>query len=247
MSSTAREMLGFFRILQQAAAQLPNLLKGSAVLVIGDNQGAVSALNQFRSSARDIAATLRIIFELCSSLDFDVIAQWKPREELAREDALNRFPDASNWGLAPAVRDLISRRFGTPSIDLFASDLWHVAQSFVTPRFMPGCIAVDALRSDWRTLIPADGLAWIFPPVRAIPQAIQIIGEFRTNAIVIVPEATTTKWWIELHAMGSGARLEGPLDLDRSTNTCISSRRVPQGTLNPALFKLKAYKITWTK
>jgi hypothetical protein len=172
MSSTAREMLGFARILQQAGVQVPELLREAAVLVIGDNQGAVAALNKFSSPAPDVAASLREIFILCSTLDFDVIAQWKPREELAIEDALSRVPDASDWGLAPRALAFILNAFGSPGTDLFASDLWHVAPSFVTPRYMPGCAAVDALNLDWRALVPDGELAWIFPPVRAIPKAI---------------------------------------------------------------------------
>jgi hypothetical protein len=122
MSSTAREMVGFLRILQQAASRFPQVLRGSAVLVVGNNQGAVSALNKFNSTIPDIATSLRSIFELCSNLDFDVVAQWKPREELALEDALSRFPDASDWGMAPAVRSQIMAEFGVPTVDLFASD-----------------------------------------------------------------------------------------------------------------------------
>lgn len=105
-------------------------------------------MNKFSSPAQDVAASLRAIFELCSILDFNVVGQWRPREELALEDALSRVPDASDWGLAPAIRDDIFRRFGAPAVDLFASDLWHVAPSFITPRFMPGCAAVDALHRD---------------------------------------------------------------------------------------------------
>jgi hypothetical protein len=78
MSSTAREMIGFLRILQQATARFPELLTGSAVLMIGDNQGAVSALNKFTSPAPNVAASLRGIFEICSAHDTDVVAQWKP-------------------------------------------------------------------------------------------------------------------------------------------------------------------------
>jgi hypothetical protein len=37
MSSTAREMIGFLRILQLAGAKLPELLREAAVLVVGDN------------------------------------------------------------------------------------------------------------------------------------------------------------------------------------------------------------------
>jgi hypothetical protein len=245
MSSTAREMLGFQKILQQAAEKLPEILRDSAILVIGDNQGAVAALNKFSSTAPDVAASLKEIFKLCSNVDFDVVAQWKPRDELALEDGLSRVPDATDWGLAPGVRSVIIEEFGTPCTDLFASDLWHVAPVFITPRFMPGCAGVDALHLDWRILIPAEGLAWIFPPVRAIPLVIQRIREFKTNSILIVPEASFTNWWLELHALRMAAKLEGPLVLNRSTDVCIPSRRVPRGTLNPALFKLRVFKITW--
>lgn len=212
MSSTAREMVGFPRILQQAGVRFPELLKGAAILVIGDNQGAVAALNKFSSTTPDIAASLREIFELCLSLDFDIIAQWRPREELQEEDALSRVPDASDWGLSSKTLALIIKAFGSPHVDLFASDAWHVASVFVTPRYMPGCTAVDALNQDWRDLVPRGELAWLFPPVRAICKVIQ--KEFRTDAILVVPEAPTTNWWVELLSMKKLARIDGPLLLE---------------------------------
>lgn len=246
MSSTAREMIGFLRILQQAGAKVPELLREAAVLVIGDNQGAVAALNKFSSTAPDVAASLREIFTLCSELDFDVVAQWKPREELSERDALSRVPDASDWGLAPRALALVLSTFGPPSADLFAPDLWHVAPTFITPQHMPGCVAVDALNQDWRAIVPEVGLAWIFPPVRAIPKAIQLLRRYRVDAILIVPEAPTTNWWLDLQNLATVAKMDGPVSLARSTDVCIPSRRVPPGTLNPALFKLRAYKISWT-
>jgi hypothetical protein len=245
MSSTAREMIGFQRILQQAAERFPEILRGSAVLVVGDNREAVSALNKFNSTAPDVAASLQKFFELCSKLDFDMVAQWRPREELEVEDALRRFPEASDWGLAPVARRQIIRAFGSPSIDLFASDLWHVTTTFVAPRFMPGCLAVDALHCDWRILVPAGEMAWIFPPVWSVAQVIHKVREFKTNAILIVPEATTTSWWLDLLALGSSAQVDGPLILDELTDICIPSRRVPLGTLNPTMFKLRVFKIVW--
>jgi hypothetical protein len=222
-------------------------LKGSAVLVIGDNKGAVAALNKFSSTAPDVAASLKEIFALCSSLDFDVLGQWRPREELAAEDALSRVPEASGWGLAPRALALVVGAFGPPSVDLFASDLWHIAPSFVTPRYMSGCTAVDALNLDWRALVPADGVAWIFPPARAITKTIQLLKEFKINAVLILPEAPTTNWWLELLTLRAVARIDGPIILARSTDVCIPSRRVPSGTLNPALFKLRAFKISWPR
>lgn len=205
----------------------------------------MAALNKFTSPAPDIASSLKEIFQLCSTLNFDIIAQWRPREELSTEDALSRVPDASDWGLASRVISDICRAFGTPTVDLYASDIWHVAPVYITPRYMPGCAAVDAQALDWRDMVEDGGLAWMFPPVRAIPKALQLLKEFRINTILIVPEASTTNWWIDLLAMKAEAKMEGPIALDRSTDICVPSRRVPVGTVNPALYKLRAFKVTW--
>jgi hypothetical protein len=110
---------------------------------------------------------------------------------------------------------------------------------------MPGCVAVDALNLDWRTLVPAGDVAWIFPPVRAITRTIQLLKEIRTDAVLILPEAPTINWWLELLSLRAVARIDGPIILARSTDVCIPSRRVPSGTVNPALFKLRAFKVSW--
>lgn len=245
LSSTAREVIGFLKILQQAVHRHRTLLTGAAILLIGDNQGAVAAINNFRSSAPDINALLQEIFELCSMSNFDVVTQWKSRDELALQDALSRVSDASDWGLAPHVLQKAIAQFGHPDVDLFASDTWHVTNRFVAPRFMPGCLAVDALKTDWRTIISPTGTAWIFPPTRSLAAVIQSLKRFKTNVILVVPEATSTNWWIEMNHLIKEARIDGPLEIERSTSACIPSRRVPTGTVNPALYKLRVYKFSW--
>jgi hypothetical protein len=161
------------------------------------------------------------------------------------EDALSRVPDASDWGMAPGVISQITEEFGRPSINLFASDTWHVAPAFVSLRFMPGCTAVDARSRDWRDLVLPSEMAWIFPPVRAVSQAIQKLRQFRTDAILIVPQAPATNWWLELRNLKASARILWPMTLDRSTDICIPSRRVPKGTINLALFKSGVFKVSW--
>jgi hypothetical protein len=81
------------------------------------------------------------------------------------------------------------------------------------------------------------------PPVRAISKTILLMKQFRVNAILIVPEAMTTNWWIKVNSL-TEAKVEGPVAFERSTDICIPSRRVPVGTVNSALLKLRAFKIT---
>jgi hypothetical protein len=123
MSSTAREVTGFLRLLEATAQLYPEKIQGSTVQLVGDNQAALLAVNQFRSMIVEITDALKKIFDLCVASGFNVSAMWKPRDLLAVEDLLSRQPDASDWGIRPAVfKDICDRFRVKVSVDLFASD-----------------------------------------------------------------------------------------------------------------------------
>ncbi|GAQ90234.1 Reverse transcriptase [Klebsormidium nitens] len=166
MSSTARETVAFLRVLTEAYERAGEVLRGAAVLLKGDNQGAVRAVNAMNSRAPDVNAALRQLFELCAEGDFDVVAQWKPRAEMQEEDDLSKFQESSDWGLsAERVRRILGEFGVEPALDLFASDTWHVSDRFFSQHITPGCLGADALRVDWRDLLAPGEISWIFPPV----------------------------------------------------------------------------------
>jgi hypothetical protein len=94
-SSTAREVRGYAAALEVVAQHFTNDIKGAAVLLEGDNQGAISALNHLRSPNQGINQTLQTVFNLCCNGDFDVIAKWVPRDNPTEADELSRRPDPS--------------------------------------------------------------------------------------------------------------------------------------------------------
>ncbi|GAQ91773.1 Hypothetical protein KFL_008500020, partial [Klebsormidium nitens] len=244
MSSTAREMVAFLRVLSEARARAGNALKGSAVLLLGDNQGAVRAVNAMNSRAPDVNEALRQLFELCVEADFDVIAQWRPRAEMQEEDDLSKHQDSSDWGLGETEVRKVLIHFGVkPAIDLFASETWHITERFVSLHLAPVGLAADAMRSDWSELLAPGDVAWVFPPVRLLSDVIQSVRRFRTDCILVVPEAPATNWWMALQNIGAEACLSGPLELPRSASICAPSFRVSQGTVNPAMYKLRAFGI----
>lgn len=91
--------------------------------------------------------------------------------------------------------------------------------------------------------MPQGETAWIFPPVRLLREVIQAVRRFHTDCILVVPLTDATNWWLALQQLRTVARIEGPVKLPRSTDVCIPSHRVPAGTVNPALYRLQAYKI----
>jgi hypothetical protein len=74
MSSTAREVTGFLRLLEATAQLYPETIQGLTVQLMGDNQAAVLAVNQFRSRTVEITYALKKIFDLCVASGFNVSA-----------------------------------------------------------------------------------------------------------------------------------------------------------------------------
>jgi hypothetical protein len=199
MSSIAREITGFLRLLQATSQLFPETVRNSTVQLVGDNQGAVQAINQFRSRAPDIAHALKGIFRLCVESGSSVTALWQPRDLLVAEDLFSRQPDASDWGVRKELFESICAEFHTTvAIDLFASDTWHVTPRFVSAIYTPGCLACQALLLDWRHFVENGKTAWIFPSVRVIPEVVQLIERYKTTCVLIVPEQKAANWWIRL-------------------------------------------------
>jgi hypothetical protein len=246
MSSTAREVLAIYHVLRSATQLVPGQVARASIRISVDNQGAASSVNNFRSKAPDVHSAIKKIFFLGAEFSFDVVADWRPRELMALEDALSKAPDSSDWGLRKQRYDEVYNVLAVrPALDLFASATWHQLPRFVANFYTPGCTGAQALRSDWRAWLQSGKYAWIFPLVRNLGEVVQLIDKFRTNAILVVPERVATNWWIALQKIRLKAAVKGPVLIPRSTDECKPSKRVPPGTPNPALFKLLAYKISW--
>lgn len=162
MSSTARETVAFLRVLTEARNRAGEALNGAAVLLLGDNQGAVRAVNVMNSRAPDVNVALRTMLQLCVEGDFDVVAQWKPRAELAEEDELSKFRDSSDWGLCAEQARMINDELGVePAVDLFAYDTWHVAARYFSQHLTQGIRARSRCAStgvtSWRRGRPWHG------------------------------------------------------------------------------------------
>jgi hypothetical protein len=244
-SSTAREMRGYEAALAAAAHRFPDQVKGTSVLIIGDNQGAISALNNLRSSVPEIHGTLQKVFNVCAQADCDVVARWTPRENISAADELSRQPDASDWGISKPLFNQVCAWFGvTPTLDLFASSANHVTQKFMAQFYTPGCTAVHAFKQDWSRFLGAADVAWVFPPIRSISQVISLLERYQVNALICMPVRVETNEAIQLKALQQ-VSISEPFMLPKVADSCIPSCRVPSGTQNPAFLGLGIYLLKW--
>lgn len=238
-------MTGYLASLRAAAALAPAQLRGASLLILGDNQAAICCINNFRSSDPAITALLHQFFEACLNGGCDVQARWVPRDNIQEANALSRAPDATDWAVAPFLVRRILKEFNvSPAIDFFASGACHVTSQYVSRHYEPGCVAVQALRLDWTTILPPAGVAWAFPPTNLTGQTIARIIEFKVDTILILRSQKQSNEWQSVFCI-PGARISSPFYIPKEAASCIASLRVPKGAVNPAFLGLAAIYIRW--
>jgi hypothetical protein len=243
-SSTAREVRGYAAALEVVARHFADEVRGAAVLLEGDNQGAISALNHLRSPNQGINETLRTVFNICCDGNFDVVAKWVPRDDLTEADELLRRLDSSDWGLAEAECERAFWHFGVPpTVDLFASDIHHVTDRFVSQFHIPGCLAIDAFHQSWEELI-GPGIAWLFPPVRYVSRALSLIESAKKEALIFLPIKSGSNELIQLYRL-KGASVSPPLEIPRESSSCVPSCRVLASSLKPSFLGLGIVRVRW--
>jgi hypothetical protein len=244
-SSTVREIRGYAAAIVIPAQQFPTKLHGTSILIEGDNQCAISALNHLRSPVTEINDLLKGVFKLCSEFRADVIGRWIPRGMLEEADALSREPDAGDWGISQHVyQDACQVLHVSPKIDVFGSDVHHVTARFISQFYTPGCMAIDAIRVDWSAIVPKDEVAWVFPPNRYTSVAISMIERYHVNALISLPIRAGSNELIQLDRL-EGAMVSLPVKVPRNAESCIKISRVPDKTLNPAFLELGIFRIKW--
>ena len=135
--------------------------------------------------------------------------------------------DRSDWKLNSKVFQKICKRFGHPSIDLFASRTSHQLETYVSCKADPGAVAVDALQQDW------DGWEnpYAFLPFILIGPTIQKLARHQTDMILVTPVWPTSPWYPALLEMSSIIPIMLP-----SNRTLLSNA---QGEAHPFLPGLK--------
>lgn len=214
-------------------------------MVVGDSQSGINALTKFRSSVPFINSALRKVVELAGAFDFDVTARWVPRDNLNEADALSREPDPGDWALSPDVFQKATEFFSIkPAVDLFASGNLHVAETFISKYYTPGCAGVNARSVDISKILNHGDTAWVFPPPGLTGLALDLIDRFKAEALVCisVPEGSLVKMQLQRIAPQSLAKV---FPVPKAETSCTPSLRVPERSRNPAFLGLQVYHIKW--
>ena len=101
--------------------------------------------------------------------------------------------DRTEWQLEPDVYYSITKRFGEPSIDLFASRLNKLCPVYASWRPGPDAMFVDAFSANWNIFF-----FYAFPPFSLIGKCLEKIQANKAEGILVVPYWTCQSWYPKL-------------------------------------------------
>ena len=94
----------------------------------------------------------------------------------------NETGDRTEWQLQPSVFKLLTKKWGRPEIDVFASRHNYQIKPFVSGLADPDGYATDAMCLSWR-----DKYVYILSPFTMLSSVLQKLQEEQARALVIAP------------------------------------------------------------
>lgn len=162
--------------------------EGAVALRI-DSTVALYCINNYSSRSPLLVAALRRLYTVAKRLSITLSGTWVASVANLRADTLSRDRDRTDWRLAPYLFQVLSQRYGTFDIDLFATHLNTHCPTFYSSPASPGCAAINSLEQCW-----AEGNLWANPPFSKIELVLDKIVEDKATVVLILPVWTNQQW-----------------------------------------------------
>lgn len=104
------------------------------------------------------------------------------------------FNDKLEWQLNVNIFKNITKKWGKPDIDMFASRLNHQVKTYCSWKPDPYASHIDAFTVNWKPF----KLIYMFPPFSLLGSCIQKIRLEEVNAIIVAPLWPTRPWFTRL-------------------------------------------------
>ncbi|KAI5646183.1 sortilin, neurotensin receptor 3, domain-containing protein [Phthorimaea operculella] len=193
-----KEMLAILNTLKRHAKHLSS--KG--LIIQSDNRTVIAYLrNEGGIKSQALMRLTKEVFQILDQHDIQISVYHIPGNYNYHADRLSRYKTPSEWHLLPPVTQVLFKKWGTPTVDLFASRRAHIVPTYCTlDRSDKQATFYDALSMQWN-----HQLAWLFPPPHLIPRVLAHLNKARGTYIIIVPRWENAFWRPDLKSCAQDA------------------------------------------
>lgn len=157
-----------------------------------DNTTAVSILRRFGSRHKHLGRAADPLLRAVLRWGLCLQPIHLPGDDNRAADRLSRIaPERNEWSLSWEAMRAISRRWGRPTFDWFATHTNAKTQRFCARHPDPRSTRTDAFIHDWAD----ESLGLFVPPLNLIPRVLAKILDDQAPAILVVPWWPTRPWF----------------------------------------------------
>lgn len=167
-------------------------LQNCEVLLRVDNTTAISYINRMGGvQFPHLSLMAKQIWKYCESKGLFVFASYiKSSQNVIADIESRKLYSDIECELSDNYFDALTRTFGTPQIDLFASRANKKCELYVAWRNDPDAFNIDAFTLSWKPFY-----FYAFPPFVLITKMLQKIISEQSEGIVVVPDWPTQAWF----------------------------------------------------
>ena len=162
------------------------------ILLRCDNTTAISYINRMGSIQHQLLNSLtREIWQWCEQRSLWIFASYISSKDNFEADAESRNTSSeTEWTLSHGAFQVILNHFSVPEVDLFASQINHKCDKYVSWRRDPGSFAVDAFTLNWQNIY-----FYAFPPFNLVLRTLRKIIQDKAEGILVVPHWVSQPWY----------------------------------------------------
>jgi hypothetical protein len=203
-----------------------------------DNQTALSYLVKMGGTkSKQLTEISKRIWAFLLEKEITLTAGWIPSALNWRADQESRKPtNSGDWLLLPSIFLKITQRWGTPTVDCFASRIMKQISAYMSLQLDPESKGTNALYQPWDREFP-----YLFPPFCLIGCCLRkILQEKVEKAILVVPLWSGQPWFPALLEVCA----DHPVLLPNCENLLTNAERQQHPLVRNQSLKLGAFLVS---
>lgn len=177
---------------------------GTILRLRTDSMVALGVIRTGSSRSPILMDEMRRLYDLCMEMGVELRVEHVSSVLNAWADRLSRVHDTTDWTLAPTSFLHLDARYGSHTVDLFASDLNKRCPRFYSRWHSPGALGTNAFAHSW---VGENG--WANPPFHLVGAVVHNIVATGATVTLVAPEWRAQPWW------------------QRAVDTCTEWHRLP--------------------